>query len=136
MLPSLAGVTMEVSPISPALHTASAPTRTPLLPDPTATATPAAAPAQSQAGHNTGSPDPRIGGQPSSSEDALEAVNAQLRAWSTELQFERDPDLQKIVVSVRDAKSGDVLRTIPSDAVIRIAKMIVKLQGNAIETTA
>ncbi|CFW11514.1 flagellar protein [Bordetella pertussis] len=35
-----------------------------------------------------------------------------------------------------DAETGDVLRTIPSEAVIRIAKMIVKMQGNAVETTA
>ncbi|QIM72752.1 flagellar protein FlaG [Bordetella trematum] len=127
---------MEVSPISPALHVASAPAAPALPPDPAALATPAAAGASSQGSHNNASPDPRSGGeQPASSEAALDEINKQLRAWSTELQFEMDPELQKIVVSVRDAESGEVLRTIPSDAVIRIAKMIVSMQGNAVSTS-
>ncbi|MFQ6689169.1 flagellar protein FlaG, partial [Bordetella pertussis] len=67
---------------------------------------------------------------------ALEEINAQLKAWSTQLQFEIDPDVHQVVVSIVDAETGDVLRTIPSEAVIRIAKMIVKMQGNAVETTA
>ncbi|WP_171962233.1 flagellar protein FlaG [Bordetella trematum] len=126
---------MEVSPISPALHVASAPAAPALPPDPAALATPAAAGTSSQGSHNNASPDPRSGDQPASSEAALDEINKQLRAWSTELQFEMDPELQKIVVSVRDAESGEVLRTIPSDAVIRIAKMIVSMQGNAVSTS-
>ncbi|SPU50713.1 flagellar protein FlaG [Bordetella trematum] len=126
---------MEVSPISPALHVASAPAAPALPPDPAALATPAAAGTSSQGSHNNASPAPRSGDQPASSEAALDEINKQLRAWSTELQFEMDPELQKIVVSVRDAESGEVLRTIPSDAVIRIAKMIVSMQGNAVSTS-
>lgn len=69
-------------------------------------------------------------------EKALEEINSQLKAWSTQLQFELDPDAHRVVVSIVDAQSGDVIRTVPSDAVIRVAKMIVKLQGQAVETTA
>ncbi len=127
---------MEISPIRPALHDVPAPAAPALPPDPAALSTPAAAGASSQGGHNNASPDPRSGGQPASSDAALDEINSQLRAWSTELQFEMDPELQKIVVSVRDAESGEVLRTIPSDAVIRIAKMIVSMQGNAVSTSA
>jgi flagellar protein FlaG len=59
-----------------------------------------------------------------------------LKAWSTQLQFELDPNAHRVVVSIVDAQSGDVIRTVPSDAVIRVAKMIVKLQVQAVETTA
>jgi len=67
---------------------------------------------------------------------ALDEINEQMKAWSTQLQFEVDPDVHQVVVSVVDAKSGDVIRTIPSEAVLKIAKMIVNMQGNGIKTSA
>lgn len=69
-------------------------------------------------------------------EKALDDINQQMKAWATQLQFEIDPDINRVVVSIVDSNTGDVVRTIPSDAVLRIAKMIVKLQGNAVETSA
>jgi len=68
--------------------------------------------------------------------DAVEEINAKLRAWSTNLRFEIDDDLQRLVVSVIDSDSGDVLRTVPSEAVIRFAKMIASLQGKIVDTEA
>ncbi|AZY49098.1 flagellar protein FlaG [Bordetella avium] len=126
---------MAVSPVSPALHVPTSPVVLPPA-EPGALSTPVAASSEGQGANNNGSPDPRHAGQHASTDTALDEINSQLQAWSTELKFEMDPDLQKIVVSVRDSESGEVLRTIPSDAVIRIAKMIVKLQGNAVKTTA
>ena len=67
---------------------------------------------------------------------ALDEINSQLKAWSTELHFEVDKDAHRVVVSIIDVESGDVIRTVPNETVIRIAKMIVKLQGQAVETTA
>lgn len=67
---------------------------------------------------------------------ALDELNQQMRAWDTNLHFEVDPDIHRIVVSIMDSESGDVLRTIPTEAVIHAAKMLVKMQGLAIETTA
>lgn len=127
---------MAISPVSPALHVPTPQVATPAPVQPSVLSTPVAPSANSQGTNNNGSPDPRQASQQEPSERALEEINSQLRAWSTELQFELDPDIQKIVVSVRDSESGEVLRTIPSEAVIRIAKMIVKMQGNAVETTA
>ena len=69
-------------------------------------------------------------------EQALQEVNSSLKAWSTAMRFDIDPDAQRVVVSIIDSESGEVLRTVPSDAVIRIAKMIVKLQGQSISTQA
>lgn len=69
-------------------------------------------------------------------EQALEDVNNTLKAWSTGMRFDIDPDAQRVVVSIVDSVSGEVLRTVPSDAVIKIAKMIVQLQGQSISTSA
>ena len=69
-------------------------------------------------------------------EKALDEINDQMKAWSTQLQFEIDPNVHQVVVSVVDANTGDVIRTIPSEALLKIAKMIVNMQGNGIKTTA
>ena len=69
-------------------------------------------------------------------ERALQDVNDNLQAWSTSLRFDLDPEAQRLVVSVIDSTTGEVLRTVPTDAVIRVAKMIVKLQGQAVDTKA
>jgi len=68
--------------------------------------------------------------------DAIETINASLRAWATNLRFEIDPDAQRLVVSVIDSESGDVLRTVPNEAVMRIARMVASLQGKAVDTSA
>lgn len=67
---------------------------------------------------------------------ALEDVNSSLKAWSTGMRFDIDPEAQRVVVSLIDNETGEVLRTVPSDAVIRIAKMIVQLQGQVVSTRA
>lgn len=64
--------------------------------------------------------------------NALEQINSSLQAWSTGMRFKMDDEAQRLVVSIVDNETGEVLRTVPSDAVIQIAKMIVQLQGNAV----
>ena len=59
-----------------------------------------------------------------------------MQAWSTGMRFDVDDDAQRVVVSIIDSATGEVLRTVPSDAVIRVAKMIVQLQGKGINTQA
>ena len=71
-----------------------------------------------------------------SSENTLANLNDNLRAWATGLRFDIDPEAQRLVVSIVDSQSGEVLRTVPSEAVIRIAKMIAQLQGQQINTQA
>lgn len=67
---------------------------------------------------------------------ALEELNNSMQAWSTGMRFDVDEDAQRVVVSIIDSATGEVLRTVPSDAVIRVAKMIVQLQGKGIDTQA
>jgi len=69
-------------------------------------------------------------------EQALDDMNSSLKAWSTGMRFDVDEDTQRVVVSIVDNDTGKVLRTVPSDAVIKIAKMIVQFQGQGVRTSA
>lgn len=69
-------------------------------------------------------------------ERTIEQINDSMKAWSTGMRFEIDEDAQRVVVSIVDSESGEVLRTVPSDAVLRVAKMIVQLQGGTINVRA
>lgn len=72
----------------------------------------------------------------SSLDRMLNQINESMTAWSTGMRFDMDEDAQRVVVSIVDSKTGDVIRTVPSDAVIQIAKIITKLQGTAVDTKA
>ncbi len=79
-------------------------------------------------------PDKRepVPGMVNTLDDTLDQINNSLQAWSTGIRFNMDDEAQRPVVSIVDNSTGEVLRTVPSDAVIQIAKMIVQLQGNAV----
>ena len=125
---------MAVTPLAPAAF-ASLPVSTVIAtPDPAATATPA--PATTDSSASGGATSDQANSQKMPLDRALDEINEQMKAWSTQLQFEIDPNVHQVVVSVIDAESGDVLRTIPSEAVLKIAKMIVNMQGNGIKTSA
>lgn len=125
---------MAVTPLAPAAF-ASLPVSTVIAtPDPAATATPA--PASTDSSSSGGATSDQANSQKMPLDKALDEINEQMKAWSTQLQFEIDPNVHQVVVSVIDAESGDVLRTIPSEAVLKIAKMIVNMQGNGIKTSA
>lgn len=79
---------------------------------------------------------PPVPGIINSLEQTLDNINASMQAWSTGMRFDMDEDAQRLVVSIVDNATGEVLRTVPSDAVIKIAKMIVQLQGNAVDIKA
>lgn len=125
---------MAVTPLAPATFAPTLVAPVPVAVDPSVTVAPPVASSQS------GGADTATSEQSTSQklplEKALDEINEQMKAWSTQLQFEVDPDVHQVVVSVVDAESGDVIRTIPSEAVLKIAKMIVNMQGNGIKTTA
>jgi len=56
----------------------------------------------------------------------LEAATAQIerfvRSSGRDLQFRVDDDSGRVVVSVRDSDTGELIRQIPSEAALRIAK--------------
>jgi len=125
---------MAVTPLAPATFAPAPVAATPVVADPSVTVAPPVA------STNSGGTDSATSEQSNSQklplEKALDEINDQMKAWSTQLQFEIDPNVHQVVVSVVDANTGDVIRTIPSEALLKIAKMIVNMQGNGIKTTA
>lgn len=67
---------------------------------------------------------------------ALEQLNRSMQAWSTQLRFEQNKDANRLVITIVDAETGEVLKTIPSEAVVRAAKMIANAQNRTIDTQA
>lgn len=60
---------------------------------------------------------------------ALAEINQTLKMASLGLQFEFDKETAKMIAKVVDVESGDVIRQIPSEEVVRILKALSKLQG-------
>ena len=94
------------------------------------------APGATQGADPATTPGASPGGGHTALEKALEEINTQMQAWSTEAQFEIDPDTNRIVISLKDARTGEIIKTIPSEAIMQMARTITELQGKAIKTTA
>ncbi|WP_438998418.1 flagellar protein FlaG [Variovorax beijingensis] len=60
---------------------------------------------------------------------AVKEANASLHSRGVGLQFEMDEDTDRLIVRVIDRESGEVIRQIPSEEVVRIAKVLGKAPG-------
>ena len=69
-------------------------------------------------------------------DDALNKVNESMQAWSTGIRFEMDEDTESMVVKLVNNETGDVIRQVPSEAMLKVAKMIIQMQGGCIDTQA
>ena len=66
---------------------------------------------------------------PERERSALAEINESLRMSSIGVQFEFDKDADTMIVKVVDAESGDLIRQMPSEEVVRISRALGKLQG-------
>lgn len=63
-------------------------------------------------------------------ERAVHDANESMALRSVDVRFEIDKDIDKVIVKVVDKSSGEVIRQIPSEEVVRIAKVLEgKLPG-------
>lgn len=67
---------------------------------------------------------------------AVEHINRTLDIERNSLQFEVDADTGKTVVRLIDKHTGDVLRQVPSEEVLAIARAIPPISGALIKDTA
>lgn len=67
---------------------------------------------------------------------AVEAINKTIQAASQNLEFSVDKDTSNVVVKVIDQQTKQVLRQIPTEEALEIAKSLDKLQGLLIKQTA
>ncbi len=66
-------------------------------------------------------------------ETAVREINETLRILATSLRFEVDQESHRTLVKVVDRDTGEVLRQIPSEATIQIARTLDKLVGHLID---
>ncbi len=55
---------------------------------------------------------------------------------SSRLSFAVDEDTGETVINIVDNKSGEVIRQIPSDDVLKLKKKMVEIQGLVLDQTA
>jgi len=67
--------------------------------------------------------------QPERERSALAEINESLRMSSIGVQFEFDKEADTMVVKVVDVESGELIRQMPSEEVVRISRALGKLQG-------
>jgi flagellar protein FlaG len=77
---------------------------------------------------------------PPPSADAVKAsaqqIESYLKSSGRQLEFRVDDGSGQLVVSVRDATTGDLIRQIPGDAVLRIARALKENPVSLISLTA
>lgn len=61
---------------------------------------------------------------------AVSHLSDYVQAVSRELQFEVDQDIDDVIVTVLDRETGDVIRQIPQDEVVRMAKYLAENGGD------
>ncbi|MGJ7487879.1 flagellar protein FlaG [Variovorax sp. LT2P21] len=69
-------------------------------------------------------------------ESAVRAVNAALEIRSIGIQFEIDKDIDKVIVKVIDRNTGEVIRQVPNEEVVRIAKVMGEMSGLLVDSAA
>lgn len=74
--------------------------------------------------------------KPEDIEQALEEVQKVITPVAQNLRFSVDDDSGKIVVKVIDTATDEVIKQIPSEELLRMAKALDKLQGLLVEQTA
>jgi flagellar protein FlaG len=73
---------------------------------------------------------------PAQLEQAVGEVNAALQLRSVGLRFEVDADTERLVVKVVDRDSGELIRQIPSEEALRIARVLGRAPGLLMDRSA
>ncbi|MDR3087269.1 MAG: flagellar protein FlaG [Azoarcus sp.] len=68
--------------------------------------------------------------------ESVDKLNAFIRPYVTSLQFSIDKDLGKVVIKVMDTETKEVIKQIPSEAVLELAKALGKVEGLLVEQKA
>ncbi|HOO36941.1 MAG TPA: flagellar protein FlaG [Deltaproteobacteria bacterium] len=63
----------------------------------------------------------------------IDAINTQLSAMNRSIQFSVDDSTHDIVVSVVDKESGEVIRQLPPESVLRLREHMSEISGLIVE---
>lgn len=73
---------------------------------------------------------------PQAVRQAMQDAVAQLLDRGVELSYRVDSELKRVVVEVRDRSDGTVLRQIPGEEVLRLARRLRDASGGLLQVTA
>ena len=62
-------------------------------------------------------------------DDAIKALNEAVKKVPTSLHFSVDDASNRFVIQVTDTNTGEVIRKVPGDAILRVARQIESLKG-------
>ncbi len=68
-------------------------------------------------------------------DDAVEVLNQALTLRNTAASISRDEELNRYLVTIRDKESGEVVREIPDEALIKFARNLQELRGILFDET-
>ena len=68
-------------------------------------------------------------------EEAVEVLNEALSRKSTSASIRRDEELNRYLVTIRDKESGEVVREIPDEALLKFARNLQELKGILFDET-
>lgn len=61
--------------------------------------------------------------------EAIDTLNAAVKKAPTSLHFSVDEASKRYVVQVTDTQTGEIIRNVPGDAILRMAKQLESLKG-------
>jgi len=67
--------------------------------------------------------------------DAINVLNSALEKSPTKAIITRDEELNRFIVRIADQKSGEVVREVPSEAVLKFARNLQELKGLIFDKT-
>jgi flagellar protein FlaG len=62
-------------------------------------------------------------------QEAIDRLNQQLKANGRDLSFQMDEEINRPIITVRNIETGEVVRQIPSEEIIRMAHSIEEGKG-------
>ena len=62
-------------------------------------------------------------------DDAIKALNEAVKKVPTSLHFSVDDASNRFVIQVTDTNTGEIIRKVPGDAILRVARQIESLKG-------
>lgn len=68
-------------------------------------------------------------------DDAIQVLNQALSLKNTAAVIRRDEDLNRYLVTIKDEESGEVVRQIPDEALLKFARNLQELRGILFDET-
>ena len=118
-------VASQPAPSAPAAEPSVAPAKVEMPKEPTITAQELGQQAASRKGESVS----QLNEMSERLHDAIETLNAAVKKTPTALSFSRDESSKRFVVQVTDTNTGEVVRNLPGDAVLRMSRQLDSLKG-------